>query len=69
MYNDLHYVYCICKLVVQMWHSIYMILVCLLLLIKNKSKKKELNDYILLKKYNVLKVSDVNKLSVSEGIQ
>jgi hypothetical protein len=31
---------------------------------KNNSKKKELNDYKLLKKYNVLKVSDVNKLNV-----
>jgi hypothetical protein len=32
--------------------------------LKNNSKKKELNDYKLLKKYNMLKVSDVNKLIV-----
>jgi hypothetical protein len=32
--------------------------------LKNNSKKKEPNDYKLLKKYDVLKVSDVNKLIV-----
>jgi hypothetical protein len=33
--------------------------------LKNNSKKKnELNDYKLLKKYDVLKISDVNKLIV-----
>jgi hypothetical protein len=32
--------------------------------LKNNLKKKEPNDYKLLKKYNMLKVSDVNKLTV-----